>query len=75
MCNGKDLSSRRSGAWVGAWRMCIWLNSNQCNLGVDWRYRFSVGSSPEAVGFYASSQPQDSRKGDREPFHWRRRCP
>lgn len=37
--------------------------------------RSSIGSSPEAVGFYASSRPQGSRKEDREPSHWRRRYP
>lgn len=47
----------------------IWLNSF---TGVD---HSSIGFNLEAVGFYASSPPRDSRKEDRELSRWPRRCP
>lgn len=37
--------------------------------------RSNFRPNPEAVGFYASSQPQGSRKEDREPSHWLQHCP
>ena len=44
-------------------------------LGFPRDYRSNIIPNPEAVGFYAFSQPQDSHIGGTKPSRWLQRCP
>ena len=74
ICSGKELSSRRRGVLESERGGCA-SGQTSATLKITGYDHSSIRSSPEAVGFYAFSQPQGSRREGRVPSRWLRRSP